>query len=150
MLKRLIISREALLVGAIVLLLALISSLSTFEGKIVAEVAFACVFFIAASISVYKSSGDDRKADQTEANFMGWGLTAQDAKLLAPEIAVSASLRWTAAHAYQHTYFLGNTMRLCKVQCTGFFLIPRTRVVYCKSREVALGGLNEKWLDFFF
>ena len=32
------------------------------------------------------------KADQTEANFAGWGLTAQDAKLLAPEIAVSASL----------------------------------------------------------
>ena len=53
--------------SAVVLVLALISSLSTFEGKIVAEVAFACLFFIAASISVYKSSGDDRKADQTEA-----------------------------------------------------------------------------------
>ena len=32
------------------------------------------------------------KADQTEAKFAGWGLTAQDARLLAPEIAVSHSL----------------------------------------------------------
>ena len=29
---------------------------------------------------------------QAEANFRGWGLMAQDAKLLAPEIAVSAEL----------------------------------------------------------
>ena len=32
------------------------------------------------------------KPDQTEADFEGWGLTAQDAKLLAPEILVSSSL----------------------------------------------------------
>ena len=29
---------------------------------------------------------------QTEADFSGWGLTPQDAKLLAPEIAVMGSL----------------------------------------------------------
>ena len=32
------------------------------------------------------------KPDQTDANFLGWGLTQQDAKLLAPEILVHASL----------------------------------------------------------
>lgn len=32
------------------------------------------------------------KPDQTDANFFGWGLTAQDAKLLAPEIAVNGSI----------------------------------------------------------
>jgi hypothetical protein len=32
------------------------------------------------------------KPDQTEANFWGWGLTPQDAKLLAPEILVHASV----------------------------------------------------------
>ena len=30
--------------------------------------------------------------DQTEANFFGWGLTPQDAKLLAPEIFDHASV----------------------------------------------------------
>jgi hypothetical protein len=32
------------------------------------------------------------KPDQAEANFVLWGLTAQDAKLLAPEILVHASV----------------------------------------------------------
>ena len=32
------------------------------------------------------------KLEQTEASFTGWGLTDKDAKLLAPEIAVSASV----------------------------------------------------------
>ena len=32
------------------------------------------------------------KPEQSEANFCGWGLTPQDAKLLAPEILVHASL----------------------------------------------------------
>ena len=32
------------------------------------------------------------KPDQKEANFNNWGLISQDAKLLAPEIAVNASL----------------------------------------------------------
>ena len=32
------------------------------------------------------------KPDQSEADFRGWGLTPQDAKLLAPEILVHASL----------------------------------------------------------
>jgi hypothetical protein len=32
------------------------------------------------------------KPDQTDANFSDWGLTPQDAKLLAPEILVHASL----------------------------------------------------------
>ena len=32
------------------------------------------------------------KPDQTEANFKYWGLTARDAKLLAPEILVHASV----------------------------------------------------------
>ena len=32
------------------------------------------------------------KPEQTDANFAGWGLTPQDAKLLAPEILVHASI----------------------------------------------------------
>ena len=32
------------------------------------------------------------KPDQKEAYFNAWGLTSQDAKMLAPEIAVNASL----------------------------------------------------------
>ena len=32
------------------------------------------------------------KPDQSEAKFRGWGLTPQDAKLLAPEILVHASI----------------------------------------------------------
>ena len=41
------------------------------------------------------------KLDQTEADFSGWGLIAQDAKLLAPEIAVRASL--TSVRAFRNS-----------------------------------------------